>query len=209
MLAVTAATNLQAARAHQAAFLDPRTFWDHELARRQPSLLAFESAAKAALADGAAAEPASPGRTGAVARAVAVAERGLRYYDALPWRPPSGYFSRERAHAAGLFNVLGLATRLYGRAPAEGVLYHRSAYQMMPSRHTALMLAAGLLDQARSDPPSETLARESLHFFALYLREVKSDPLRRPGLAGLLAQYTRAFPHLDAEVARVAAEGLP
>lgn len=207
-LAVTAVTNAQAARKHQAAFADARTFWDYELERAQPSLLAFESAAKTALTEAAAAEPASPRRIAAIARAVTVAEGGLRYYDALPWQPRSAYFSRERAHAAGLFNVLGLAARLSGRAPAEEVRYHRSAYQMMPSQHTALMLAQGLLDQARGAPPSEAVARESLHFFALYLREVKSDPMRRPGLAGLLGQYRRDFPGLDADVEQVASENL-
>ena len=78
----------------------------------------------------------------------------------------------------------------------------------MPNPQTALMLAQTLLDMARREPRGESLARESLHFFGLYLREAKSDPLAQRGLRGLLGQYTEAFPALAGEVDRVAAETL-
>jgi len=78
----------------------------------------------------------------------------------------------------------------------------------MPSQRTALMLAQSLLDLARREPRSEASARESLHYFGLYLREAKSDPLRRSGLRGLLGQYTDAFPALASEVNQLATEVL-
>jgi len=208
LLVLVGGYNLAAGRAHQPAFHDARAFWDYELGRAEPSLLAFESGAKTALGEAAAVPPGSPERAQAVERVARVAEWGLRTFASLPWQPAAGYFSRERAHAAGLYTSLGLAAALAGRAPEEQLRYHRAAYQMMPSQHTALMLAQVLLDMARRDPPSEGLARESLHYFGLYLREAKSDPLRRRGLPNLLHQYTDAFPGLSAEVARVGEESL-
>jgi hypothetical protein len=207
-LALVAGHNVAAARVRQNAFRDARTFWDHELARPEPSFLVYESAAKTALAEAAAAAPGSPARTAAVARAVAVAERGLRAYESLPWQAAPGYFHRERTHAAGLHTAMGLAAMLAGRPPEERLRYHRMAYRTAANQHTALMLAQVLFDLAKSDPPREEVARESLRYFALYLREAKSDPLHRPGLPGLLRQYTDAFPGLADEVARVAEQSL-
>ena len=201
-------SNLVAGQAHQSAFRDARTFWDYELSRAQPSLLAYESYAKTALGEAAAAEPDDPGRTQAIARARHAAELGLRYYQSLPWQPRTGYFSRELAHAAGLYTSLGLGAGLAGRAIEERLQYHRMAYQMMPTSYTSLMVAQALLDLARREPAREALARESLHYFGRYLREAKSDPLRRQGLPSLLHQYTDAFPGLQDEVKRVAEESL-
>jgi hypothetical protein len=209
LLAVTAATNLAGVLAYQPAFRDAGSFWEHQLGRREPSMLAFDSDAKAAMGEAAAAEPGSARQAAALARASDSAQRGLAYYRALPWQPAPAYFSRERAHAASLLTVLGLVAKLSGRAPADCLLYHREAYRMMPSQHTALMLAQGLLDQARQPPADESLARESLHYFGLYLREAKRDPLRRRGLTALLDGYTDAFPGLAADVAKVAHESLP
>ena len=143
-----------------------------------------------------------------VCQASQVAWRGLAYYQALPLVPAPGYFSRERAHAAGLYTALGLAATLAGSSLEERLGYDRAAYQMMPSQHTALMLAQSLFDLARRDPRDESLARESLRFFGLYLRQAKSDPLRRRGLPRLLGQYTDAFPALASEADRLAAETL-
>jgi hypothetical protein len=200
--------NLAHGRQHQLAFRDARAFWDHELARAEPSMLAYESYAKTALGEAAAAEPGSAARKEATARLRWAAERGLAYYDSLPWRPRPGYFSRERSHAAGLYTALGLGVGLEGRAVEERLGYHRMAYQMMPSSYTALMLAQALLDLARREPVNEALARESLGYFALYLREAKADPIRRRGLPSLLSQYTDPFPSLAPDVRRVAEENL-
>jgi len=207
-LAVAAGHNLVAGRAHQAAFRNARAFWDYELARAEPSLLAYESAAKTALAEAAEAEPGSEGRAAALGRVRQVAERGLHAYRSLPWKPAPAYFSRERAHAAGLYTAMGLGASLAGQAPEERLRYHRAAYQLMPSQHTALLLAQGLFDQAKLVPARLELARESLRYFALYLREAKSDPRRRVGLPRLLGKYTEAFPELAGEVSRVAEEAL-
>ncbi len=208
LLVLLGGYNLAAGREHQQAFRNGRVFWDHELARSQPSMLAFESSARTALAEAAAAAAGSPDRRQAIQRVSWVAQQGLSYYQALPWKPAPDYFSRERAHAAGLYTSLGLAAMLAGGSLEERVQYHRLAYQMMPNQQTALMLAQTLLDMARREPRSESLARESLHFFGLYLREAKSDPLAQRGLRGLLGQYTDAFPALAGEVDRVAAETL-
>jgi hypothetical protein len=208
LLVLVGGSNLAAGREYQPAWTSARAFWDHQLGRAEPSLLAFDSSAKTALGEAAAAKPGSAERAQALARATDAAQRGLAYYAALPWRPAPSYFSRERAHAAGLYTALGLAAALAGRSPAERLAYHRSAYEMMPSQHTALMLAQVLLDLARQPPSDETLARESLAYFGRYLHAAKSDPLRRRGLPGLLRQYTDAFPDLRAEVERVAEESL-
>ena len=79
---------------------------------------------------------------------------------------------------------------------------------MMPSHQTALMLAQTLFDLARREPREERVARESLHYFGLYLRDAKRDPLRRRGLPRLLRQYVEAFPGLSGEVDRVVKESL-
>jgi len=208
LLVLVGGYNVAAGQAHQPAFRDARAFWDYELGRAQPSMLAFESGAKTALGEAAGAEPGSPARAEAAARVARIAEAGLRYYQVLPWKPAPGYFSRERAHAAGLYTSLGLAASLLGRAEEERLRYHRLAYQMMPNQHTALMLAQALFDLAKRDPPNEAVARESLQYFGLYLREAKSDPLRRHGLGGLLGKYAEAFPGLAAEASKVMSESL-
>jgi hypothetical protein len=208
VLVLLAGYQVAQGRAHQQAFRDARAFWTYEVTRAEPSLLAFDSFAKTALGEAAAAPEGSAARAQAIAAVTAAAERGLAYYASLPWRPAPGYFSRERAHAAGLHTALGLAAGLGGRAPEERLAYHRLAYQTMPSQHTALMLAQVLFDLARRPPSDDGLARESLGYFARYLREAKSDPLRRRGLPGLLDQYRTAFPGLRAEVDRVAEESL-
>jgi hypothetical protein len=208
LLVLLGGYNVAAGLAYQPAFRDARVFWDHDLRRAQPSLLAFDSGAKTALAEAAAAAPGSPARARAAARVADIAERGLRYYQALPWRPVPGYLNPEQAHAASLYTSMGVTATLLGRSEEERLRYHRMAYQMMPNQHTALMLAQALLDLARRDPPSEAVARESLHYFGLYLREAKRDPLRRRGLPSLLHQYTDAFPGLGAEVAKVESESL-
>ena len=102
--------NLAAGRAHQPAFHDARAFWDYELGRAEPSLLAFESGAKTALGEAAAVPPGSPERAQAVERVARVAGQGLRTYASLPWQPAAGYFSRERAHAAGIARILCVGT---------------------------------------------------------------------------------------------------
>jgi hypothetical protein len=208
VLVVLAGRNLRAGQEHQRAFSDPRSFWDHEISRAQPAMLAFDSFVKTAISEAAAAKPDSPERARAIARARAGAERGLLYYRSLPWKPSGSYFSRERSHAADLLTSLGLAATLAGGTPEERLAYHRLAYDMMPSQQTALMLAQTLFDMARKEPPDARLALESLHYFGLYLREAKSDPLRRRGLPRLLRQYVEAFPALSGEVDRVAEESL-
>ncbi|MBN2573405.1 MAG: hypothetical protein JXP73_02455 [Deltaproteobacteria bacterium] len=208
LLVLVAGHNLWAGRAHRQAFRDARAFWEYELGRARPSMLAFESSAKTALAEAAAAKTGSPERKQAVLRVARLAVRGLRYYQSLPWRPAAGYFSRERAHAAGLYTALGLAAGLVGHPLEEQLGYHHSAYELTPNPHTALMVAQTMLDMARREPPNEALARDSLFYFGRYLREAKSDPLLGRGLPELLRRYTGAFPGLSDEVARVARESL-
>lgn len=188
---------------HQRAFHDARTFWDHELARKQPSMLAFESAAKTALAEAAAAEPGSSTRTRAIAEIGRVARRGIAYYAAQPWQPAPGYFSREKAHLAGLYSALGLAATLAGGDLHERHGYFQRAYDIMPSKQSALLLAQVLLDMARSDPRDERLARASLGYFKKYVDEAKNDPLVARGLPSLLAQYSDGFPALTPEVRQI------
>ncbi len=205
-LAVLAGLGLVAGRKHQQAFRDPHAFWSYEIARAQPSLLAFESYAKTALGDAAASEPGSPERRQAIERVSRTAESGIRYYHTLPWRPAPGYFSRERTHLAGLYSTLGHAATLSEKPLEDRLGYFQQAYRVMPNGQTALMLAQVLLDMARRDPPSERLARYSLRFFDRYLRQASSDPLHRQGLVRLLDQYTDAFPALASEVRRISEE---
>jgi hypothetical protein len=205
-LVVLCELGLWAGRKHQEAFRDPRAFWSYELSLAQPSMLAFESYAKACLGDAASAEPGSPERQQAIARVLRTAEDGFRYYRALPWKPAPGYFSRERAHVAGLYTVLGHAATLADKPLEERLGYFQRAYQIMPNQQTALMLAQVLLDMARRNPASLPLARQSLSYFQQYLRHAKSDPLRRQGLGRLLSQYTDAFPTLANDVNRIAEE---
>ncbi len=207
-LAILGGLGLVAGRKHEQAFRDARAFWSYELSRAQPSMLAFESYAKTSLGDAATAEPGSPVRQEAIERVSRTAEDGIRYYRALPWQPAPGYFSRERAHLAGLYSTLGHAATLAGKPLEERLRYFRQAYQIMPNQQTALMLAQVLLDMARRDPPSDNLARESLGYFGQYLRQASSDPLRRPGLASLLDQYSSTFPALAGDVSRITEETL-
>jgi hypothetical protein len=207
-LVVLGGRNLVAGQEHQRAFKGPRSFWEHEIHRTQPSLLAFDSFVKTAISVAAAAKPGSPERADALTRARRGAEEGLRYYRSLPWKPSGRYFSREKAHAADMLTSLGLAVSLAGGTPEERLVYHRSAYEMMPSGETALMLAQALFDLAREGTGDEHAARRSLHYFGEYLQEAKRDPLRRSGLPRLLGQYADAFPGLSKEVERVAREKL-
>jgi hypothetical protein len=193
---------------HQHAFQDARTFWGYELARKQPSMLAFESAAKTALAEAAAAEASSPARTQAIGHVVALAHRGIAYYGAQPWQPTPGYFSRDKAHLAGLHSALGLAATLAASPPGDRLAHFQRAYEIMPNKQSALLLAQVLLDMARSNPPDERLARESLGYFRKYLAETKNDPLVTRGLPSLLAQYSDAFPALTADVRQISDEVL-
>ena len=195
-------------RKHQQAFHDADAFWSYELGRAQPSMLAFESYAKTKLGEAASAEPGSPERRVALERVSQVAEDGIRYYRTLPWQPAPGYFTRERAHVAGLYTTLGHGATLAEKPLEQRLGYFRQAYQIMPNQLTALMLAQVLLDMARRDPASEALARESLSYFQQYLRQASSDPLRRHGLARLLGQYADAFPALASDVNRIAEETL-
>ncbi len=206
VMAIVGGFGLVVGRTHQMAFRDAHAFWSYELGLAQPSMLAFESSAKTLLVDAAVAEPGSLKRQQALERLSQVADRGIRYFRALPWRPAPGYFSRDRARLAGLYLVLGHAATLAGRPLERRLDYFQLAYQIMPNRESALMLAQVLLDMARRDPPREDLGRESLSYFRLYLREASSDPLHRRGLRGLLGQYTAAFPDLADEVNRIAEE---
>jgi hypothetical protein len=205
-LAILGGLGLVAGRKHQQAFRDARAFWSYELSLAQPSMLAFESYAKTALGDAATAEPGSPERRQAIERVSRTAGDGIRYYHTLPWRPAPGYFSRDRAHLAGLYSTLGHAATLSEKPLEDRLRYFQQAYQIMPNQQTALMLAQVLLDMARRAPPSERLARESLGYFEQYLRQASSDPLRRHGLARLLGQYTEAFPALAGDVSRITEE---
>ena len=207
-VAVLGGLGIAAGRKHQQAFRDANAFWSYELALAQPSMLAFESYAKTMLGDAASAEPGSPERQQALERLSRTAEAGVRTYRTLPWQPAPGYFSRERAHVAGLYSALGHSATLAGKPLEQRLGYFRQAYQIMPNQQTALMLAQVLLDMARRDPANEPLARQSLSYFAQYLRQASSDPLRRRRLAGLLTQYTDAFPTLASDVNRIAEESL-
>lgn len=189
---------------HQQAFHDARTFWAYELAREKPSMLAFESAAKTALAEAAAAPVDAPARNQALGRAVGTARAGIAYYEAQPWQPAPAYFSREKAHLAGLHSALGLAATLAGALPRERHGYYQRAYEIMPNKQSALLLAQVLLDMARGEPPDPQLARESLGYFRQYLVEAKNDPLVMRGLPSLLAQYSNTFPGLAPEVRQLA-----
>jgi len=207
-LAILSGLGMAAGRKHQLAFRDADAFWSYELGRAQPSMLAFESYAKTMLGDAASAEAGSLERQLALDRVSKTAELGIRYYRSLPWQPATGYFSRERAHVAGLYSALGYAATLAEGPLGQRLGYFRQAYQLMPNQKTALMLAQVLLDLARRAPASEPLARESLNYFEQYLRQASSDPLRRPGLARLLGQYTDAFPALASDVHRITEEDL-
>jgi hypothetical protein len=191
---------------HQQAFRNAHSFWAYERGLPQPSLLAFESDAKTILQDAAKAEPGSQARQQALEQATRVAEEGIRYYRSLPWKPAPGYLSRDRAHTAELYLVLGLAAALAGNPIEQRLAFYQAAYQMMPNQYTALMLAQALLDLAKREPASEQRARESLRYFHQYLRYASSDPLRRSGLRGLLRQYTDAFPGLVDDARRIAEE---
>jgi hypothetical protein len=193
-------------RIHQQAFRDVHAFWTYEIERSQPSMLSFESYAKTFLNDAASAETGSQQRLQAIEKAQRVAERGISYFQAQPWKSATGYFSRDLAHAAGLYTALGLASTLASDSLEQRLAYHRKAYQMMPNQNTALMIAQVLLDMARREPKSVSLAGESLHYFGQYLRHANSDPQRRTGLRGLLRQYTDDFPSLLDEVNRIAGE---
>jgi hypothetical protein len=205
-LAVLGGLGLVAGRKHQQAFRDAHAFWNYELHLAQPSMLAFDSYAKTRLGDAALAEAGSPARRQAIEGVLRAAEDGIRYYHALPWQPAPGYFSRERAHLASLYSALGHAATLAESTLEARLGYFQRAYQIMPNRQTALMLAQVLLDMARRAPAGEQLARESLSYFQQYLRQASSDPLRRPGLGRLLSQYTEAFPTLASDVSRIAEE---
>lgn len=207
-MVVLAGLGLSAGRRHQQAFRDAEGFWSYELGLAQPSMLAFETFAKTMLANAAAAEPGSRERELALLQVARTAEQGIRYHGALPWRPAPGYFSRERAHLAGLYTALGYGATLAEKPLENRLGYFRQAYRIMPNQQTALMLAQVLLDLARRDPPSEPLARESLGYFHQYLSHANSDPLRRRGLARLLGQYTDAFPALASDANRIADETL-
>ena len=207
-MAVLAGLGLEAGRKHQQAFRDADAFWSYELGRAQPSMLAFESYAKTMLGAAASAEPGSPERQHALERVLHSAKNGIRYYHTLPWQPAPGYFSRERAHVAGLYTAIGHAATLADKPLEQRLASFRQAYQIMPNQQTALMLAQVLLDIARRAPASESLARESLNYFQQYLRQASSDPLRRHGLARLLGQYSDAFPALASDVNRIAEETL-
>jgi hypothetical protein len=200
---------LAAGRKHQQAFSDADTFWNYELGLAQPSMLAFESYAKTLLHDAAAAEPGSPKRQQVMARVSEVAVRGIGYFATLPWQPAAGYFSRERAHLAGLYSALGLAATLAEKPLEQRLGFYRQAYQIMPNQQTSLLLAQVLLDMAEREPASTELARESLDYFRQYVRKASSDPLRRQGLRELLGKYTDAFPALAGEVKQIAEESLP
>jgi hypothetical protein len=199
---------LAAGRRHQQAFSDADAFWNYELGRAQPSMLAFESYAKTLLHNAAATEPGSPKRQQVMARVSEVADRGIRYFATLPWQPAPGYFSRERAHLAGLYAALGLAATLADQPLEQRLGFYRQAYQIMPNQRTSLLLAQVLLDMAQQKPFSEALARESLDYFRQYVRKASSDPLRRQGLRGLLGQYTGPFPALAGEANHIAEESL-
>jgi len=199
---------LAAGRKHQQAFRDADAFWTYELGLAQPSMLAFESYAKTMLHDAANTEPGSQERQQVIARVSEIAERGVRYFAALPWQPAPGYFSRERAHLAGLYVARGLAATLADTPLERRLGFYRQAYQIMPNQQTSLLLAQVLLDMARREPSSEALARESLGYFRQYVRKASSDPLRRHGLRELLGQYTDAFPTLAGEANQIAEESL-
>lgn len=201
-----AAKGLAAGRAHQHAFQDAEAFWTYELGRPQPSMLAYESFAKTMLQNAASAEPGSPEQARSIDRLMEAAQRGIGYFATQPWQPAPGYFMRERAHLAGLYSTLGLAATLAGKPLEQRLGLYKQAYQIMPNKQTSLLVAQALFDMSRRDPPSETLARESLFFFHQYLRKASSDPLHRRGLAGLLGQYSDAFPGLADEVNHIAAE---
>jgi hypothetical protein len=207
-LACFAGYGVAAGRAHQMAFRDAHAFWAYERSRPQPSLLAFESLGKTFLEDAARAEPGSPARQQALEEVNRIAQEGIRYYQSLPWKPAPGYFSRELAHTAGLYSMLGHAAALAGGPTEQRLAFHRAAYQLMPSRLTALMLAQSLLDLAKREPRNEPLARDSLGYFEKYLRDASHDPLRRPGLRGLLREYSDSFPGLADDVKRIAEETL-
>jgi len=207
-VAATDVLSLAAGSKHQQAFRDADAFWSYELGRAQPSMLAFESYAKTMLGEAASAKPGSPERQHALERVLGSAEDGIRYYRSLPWQPAPGYFSRERAHVAGLYTAVGHAATLAEKPLEQRLGYFRQAYQIMPNQQTALMMAQVLLDMARRDPAGEPLARESLAYFQQYLRQASSDPLRRHGLARLLGQYSDAFPALASAVNRIAEETL-
>ena len=132
----------------------------------------------------------------------------MHYFATLPWQPAPDYFSRERAHLAGLYAALGLAATLADQPLEQRLGFYRQAYQIMPNQKTALLLAQVLLDMARREPRSEALARESLSHFRQYLREASIDPLRRNGLRELLGQYIAAFPALAGEANQIAEESL-
>jgi hypothetical protein len=186
-VAAMAVLGVAAGRKHQQAFRDADAFWSYELGRAQPSMLAFESYAKTMLGEAASTEAGSRERGVALDRVSQTAELGIRYYRSLPWQPAPGYFSRERAHVAGLYTAMGHAATLAEKPLEQRLGYFRQAYQIMPN---------------------QPLARESLAYFQQYLRQASSDPLRRHGLARLLGQYSDAFPALASTVNRIAEEAL-
>jgi hypothetical protein len=203
-MVLLAGLGLAAGQTHQQSFRDANSFWSYELDRPQPSMLAFESFAKTMLQNAASAEPGSRERS--LNLLTEASMRGIRTFASLPWQAAPGYFIRDRAHLAGLYLMLGLAATLDNKPLELRLSLYRQAYQIMPNKQTCRFLAQVLLDMSLRAPLSEPLARESLVFFRQYLRDASKDPLRRPGLRGLLGQYSDSFPGLASEVNQLAEE---
>ena len=205
-MVLLAGVGLIQGRSHQQSFRDAHSFWSYELGRPQPSMEVFDSFAKTMLRSAASAEPSSPDRERWLNLLTEASMRGIRTFATLPWQTAPGYFIRDRASLAGLYLTLGLAATLVNKPLEQRLGLYRQAYQIMPNKQTSLLLAQVLLDLSRRDPLNEPLARESLGFFRQYLRDASHDPVRRPGLLGLLGQYRDSFPGLAGEVNQIEEE---
>ena len=203
-----AAIRIAAGHRHQAAFRDREALWTYEKNLPHPSILAFESYAKAMLLKAQAAPDHSPLRRQYLESAVATAREGVQYYRSIAWKPTPGYVGRERIQLASLFSVLGLATELGGGSLEQQLELCRAAFQIAPADYPTATLASVLLAIAKREPRDLKMAHESLRHFHDHVRYASRDRLQVASLRAQLREYSALFPALSAEVAAIEQESL-
>lgn len=190
MVGLLGSYQIAAGHRHQAAFRDREALWTYEKNLPHPSILAFESYAKAMLLKAQAAPDHSPLRRQYLESAVATAREGVQYYRSIAWKPTPGYVGRERIQLASLFSVLGLATELGGGSLEQQLELCRAAFQIAPADYPTATLASVLLAIAKREPRDLKMAHESLRHFHDHVRYASRDRLQ---VASLRAQLRRVF----------------
>jgi hypothetical protein len=188
--------------AHQGAFRDNLSLWQHETSVREPSLLAYQALARAyvKLAETTRA-PAE--RESLLARADEAIELGVAHYRELPVKE-SAYYTNSLDQFAKLAYHRGRVAALRGAPLTEQLRLFEEAYKIRVSRLNAMTLAETHFKIAvRASQPEEREehARASLRYFLQQAEHSQSDPLERAQNAAALEQnYARTFPFLAAEV---------